>query len=149
MRWVLLLSLFYSWENKKRGNLLMVSWSEKELKPRQYDSGVHALSIRLTLPGFLMTMELPHQPWVAWLCTAFTWERNKPQACFSPCYFEFSIVSCQADAYLIHSPNWFSCLWALVQTVPSAWNALFLVFSSVSTSLKQNNISYLFTCLPS
>ena len=50
----------------------------------------------------------------------------KPQACLSLYYSEFSIVGCQAYAYLIHSPNWFSCLQALVQTVPSARNGLSL-----------------------
>ena len=53
----------------------------------------------LALPGFPMTEDLPRQPGLPGAALLFClFLRNKPQACLSPCYFELSIVSCQAYA---------------------------------------------------
>ena len=151
MRQVLLLSSFYSWGNREERELLHCLMAWERIKTQTVCLWRPCSKQHLALPGFSVTEDLPHQPWAACLCTSFMWERNKPQACLSPCYFRLSIVSCQAYASLIHTPNWFSCLQALVQSVPSAWNALSLVHATVSAPLMQNSITVpcLPVCLPS
>lgn len=56
MRQVVYYLHFIDEERKKKGNFFIVSWLEKELKPRPCDSGVHGLSNHLALSGFLIAL---------------------------------------------------------------------------------------------